>query len=207
MRPAALPHHWRLMAAGAAGLAFGLCLGWLGAGRPVALLAGWCLAAGLWLVLILPVMTRTPAKGLRARTEALDESGLRVLGAVVVALLASLGSIFFALAPQGSSRLAVTLGVATLCLAWFCVHVLFAVHYAHEHYRAGAGIVFPGNEAPDFREFLYFALTVGMTFQVSDATTGTPAVRRLVMWHAVVSFVFNAAILGAAVNLAASLAQ
>jgi uncharacterized membrane protein len=99
------------------------------------------------------------------------------------------------------------LGLGTILLSWFFVHVLFAVHYAHEHCRNNEGIKFPGNDRPDFVEFLYFAFTIGMTFQVSDATTATPEVRRLVVVHALLSFLFNAVIIGAAVNLAATLAR
>jgi uncharacterized membrane protein len=67
------------------------------------------------------------------------------------------------------------------------VHVLFALHY-------------PGHDRPGFGEFLHFAFTVGMAFQVSDATTATAAMRRLVTLHALVSLLFNAVILAAAVD-------
>ena len=46
-----------------------------------------------------------------------------------------------------------------------------------------------------------------MTFQVSDTATQTPAMRRLVLAHAAVAFLFNAVILAAAVNLATALAR
>jgi uncharacterized membrane protein len=202
-----MAHRRRLLLAALIGAAAGVSAFLLGVPGRAAVLGGWCIAAVAWLVLVLPSMGSASARTLRVRTEELDEGGATMLMAVLVALIASLGAVVYALAPQGSSVLMVTLGFVTLALSWLCVHVLFAVHYAHEHCRLGEGVTFPGNDEPDFWEFLYFALTIGMTFQVSDATTTTPRIRRMVIWHAAVSFLFNAAILGAAVNVAATLAQ
>ncbi len=68
------------------------------------------------------------------------------------------------------------------------------------------GLVFPGGDGtPEFTEFLYLAFTIGMTFQVSDVTTGTPRMRRLVLLHGLVAFAFSAMILAATVNIVAGL--
>jgi uncharacterized membrane protein len=68
----------------------------------------------------------------------------------------------------------------------------------------GTGLV-PGNDRPGAGEFLYFALCVGMTCQVSDVTTSSAPMRRLVLLHGLVAFVFNTVILAAAVNIAAGI--
>lgn len=209
MRLVALRHRPRLAAAVATGGLAGIGGALGGMAAPLAVLLGWCATCATWLVLILPAMLRSDAHSLRARTAALDEGGLTVLMVTASAALASLAAVIWALAeaPAPAPFATVALGIGTVLLSWAFVHVLFAVHYAHAHYRGGVGVAFPGNDSPDFVEFLYFAFTVGMTFQVSDATTATPAVRRLVLAHALVSFLFNAVILGAAVNLAAALAR
>ena len=62
-----------------------------------------------------------------------------------------------------------------------------------------------GDVAPRFGEFLYFALTIGMTYQVSDVTTNSGAMRRLVLTHAAIAFVFNTVIIAITVGLVASL--
>jgi len=68
------------------------------------------------------------------------------------------------------------------------------------------GLVFPGGDGkPVITEFLYLAFTIGMTFQVSDVTTSTPRMRRLVLLHGLVGFAFNAMILAATVNIVAGL--
>jgi uncharacterized membrane protein len=95
------------------------------------------------------------------------------------------------------------LGVATITLSWVYLHVLFAAHYAHAYWLAEGGLDFPGGKEPDWLEFLYLSFTVGMTAQVSDVVTSSPAMRRMVLTHALAAFAFNAAILGVAVNLLA----
>jgi uncharacterized membrane protein len=91
-----------------------------------------------------------------------------------------------------------------VALSWAFVHVLLAHHYRHEYWLGGGGgLVFPGADRPGASDFLYLALTVGMTCRVSDVTTDSAAMRRLVLLHGLVSFLFNAVIAGAAVNIAA----
>ena len=65
--------------------------------------------------------------------------------------------------------------------------------------------MFPAEEKPDYWDFAYFSFVIGMTFQVSDvAVTSNRLIRRLVLAHGILSFVFNAAILAVTVNLASS---
>lgn len=101
---------------------------------------------------------------------------------------------------------------ATLLLSWLATHVLFAYRYAHEYYtreegRPGlqGGLDFPGDEKPDYWDFLYFSLVLGMTFQVSDVDITSRLMRRLAMLHGLVSFLFNTVIVALTVNIAAGL--
>jgi uncharacterized membrane protein len=91
-------------------------------------------------------------------------------------------------------------------------HTTFAFRYAHEYYEidaGGVGIVggleFPGEKRPDYLDFLYFALVLGMTFQVSDTDITSREMRRQVLRHALVSFLFGAVILATTVNVIAGL--
>ena len=98
----------------------------------------------------------------------------------------------------------------TVLLSWGFLHVFFAQHYAHDYWLNGRtaqnrSLDFPGNDAPDYLEFLYFSFTVGMTAQVSDVTTRGAGMRRLVLMHGALSFLFNTAVLALGVNLAAGL--
>lgn len=199
-RPALLGGMGVAMAAGA------LAVAWTPPSS--ALLLGWCAGVLAYLVAALRTGFAMSPEEARRRAAALDEGRNAVLGATLAATLVSLGAVVVDLAGARGSPAAPwsgALAVATVVLSWAFVHVLFAHRYAHEHALRG-GLSFPGTGRPDFAEFLYLAFTVGMTAQVSDATTTSAAMRRLVLAHALVAFVFNAAVLAAAVNLAAGLA-
>jgi uncharacterized membrane protein len=109
-------------------------------------------------------------------------------------------------------NLRVILVAATLFVSWLMTHTTFAFRYAHEYYQIdpdGAGIAggleFPGEKRPDYLDFMYFALVLGMTFQVSDVQITGRKFRRLATVHGLLSFLFNTIILALTVNLAAGL--
>ncbi len=99
------------------------------------------------------------------------------------------------------------LAVLAILLAWCHVHALFAQDYAHEYWRRDEGLGFTGGDGtPEFSDFLYVAVTIGTSAQISDTETTTPEMRRLVTLHSLVAFAFNAVILAAGVNVLAGLA-
>jgi uncharacterized membrane protein len=49
------------------------------------------------------------------------------------------------------------------------------------------------------------SFTIGMTFQVSDTNTTSKPVRRIVLHHALLSYLFGAVLLGLAINVIATL--
>jgi uncharacterized membrane protein len=63
---------------------------------------------------------------------------------------------------------------------------------------------FPDDKAPDYWDFTYFSFTIGMCAQVSDVTVSSKTIRRTVLAHSIISFLFNAALLALTVNIAAS---
>ena len=85
--------------------------------------------------------------------------------------------------------------------------MIFALHYMHRHYGASAsapkGLDFPGDAEPCFWDFVYFAYTIGMTFQTSDVALRTTDLRRLATLHALLAFVFNVGVVALSVNLLA----
>ena len=88
----------------------------------------------------------------------------------------------------------------------------FAFRYAHEYYALSddgpavdGGLIFPGEEHPDYLDFLYFALVLGMTFQVSDIAITSRKLRRLAALLGLLGFLFNTVILALTVNIAAGL--
>jgi uncharacterized membrane protein len=168
-------------------------------------LAAWDAGVAVYLAAVF-VLMRSDVGRIRRRAALQDEGRFVILMLVAGAALASLGAIVWQLgAGRMPSHLA--LATATILLSWMFVHVIFALHYAHEFYAAGghgAGLTFPGGEEPDYWDFLYFSLVIGMTSQVSDVAVTGRTIRRTVAAHGVVSFLFNAALIALTVNIAAS---
>jgi len=110
--------------------------------------------------------------------------------------------------PSFAGELHVALCVATVAISWLVTHSAFTLRYAHLYYRDSdgdraddGGIEFPGGEPPDDLDFAYFAFTIGMCFQVSDATISRRQIRRTVLTHAVLSFTYNTVILALVLNV------
>lgn len=179
---------------------------------PTKLLAGWDIGLALYLVLAFSLMARSDVHRLKRRAANQDEGSLAILFLVVAAAIASLGAIFAELGTvNGAARTSaqLLLATATVVMSWAFIHSIFALHYAHEFYGEGrdrkiGGMTFPDDPEPDYWDFTYFAFTIGMCAQVSDVTVSSKSIRRTVLLHSVISFLFNAALLALTVNIAAS---
>jgi uncharacterized membrane protein len=173
------------------------------------LLIGWDLGISLYLAAAAALMAGAEVEHIRRRSAMLDEGRITILVLTVAAALASLAAIALELAAgRASTPDFVRFGLAglTIALSWCFVHTMFALHYAHEFYaedRGAGGLEFPGTDAPDYWDFVYFALVIGMTSQVSDVAVTSKAIRNTVTAHALVAFVFNIALLSLTVNIAA----
>ncbi len=96
--------------------------------------------------------------------------------------------------------------VLSIVLAWATVHTVYALRYAQLYYhRAAGGVDFNDTSAPCYPDFAYLALTIGMTFQVSDTDLTTTTFRRLAIRHALLSYAFGALIIAVTINLIAGL--
>ena len=189
---------------------------------PIRFVIAWDCCAIAFMCLSLTMMARSPEK-LRFRAQIEDPSQWAILGLTVAATLASLLSIGFVLhdAKQQTGWLAiehVVVAGGTILLSWFFAHLLFAIHYAHAYYGddpddedssdgvgVAGGLVFPGEENPDYWDFLYFSFVVGMTCQVSDVQVTGRIMRRLTLSHGIIAFLFNTMILALSINLLAGL--
>src|SRR5438477_7519419 len=176
------------------------------------LLVGWDIGVGLYLVLAFSLMARSDLHRIRRRAANQDEGSIAMLMLTVAAAIASMAAIFAELATEpGVSRQPgqLILATATVVLSWAFIHSIFTLHYAHEFYGEGrdrklGGMSFPDDAEPDYWDFTYFAFTIGMCAQVSDVTVSSKSIRRTVLVHSVISFLFNAALLALTVNIAAS---
>jgi uncharacterized membrane protein len=177
-----------------------------------ALLIGWDVCAGLYLVLSFYLMFKADVHRMRRQAKLQDEGQFTILILTAGAALASLLAIVAHLGTSNGgmrSPADLILAMLTILLSWAFTHTIFALHYAHEYYDEndgkGGGMQFPGDEPePDYWDFMYFSFVIGMCAQVSDVTVSCKPIRRTVFGHSVVSFIFNAALLALTVNIAAS---
>ena len=97
-------------------------------------------------------------------------------------------------------------------LSWLYVHVIFALHYAHEFYSPKdkgkgdqGGLMFPGEDDADYWDFLHFSLIIGVANQTADVQISSRKLRGLATLHCLIAWFFNAVVLALTVNLAAAL--
>jgi uncharacterized membrane protein len=94
------------------------------------------------------------------------------------------------------------LGVIAMIMSWMLLQAGYARRYA-AIYRTNGGLTFPDTDHPAPVEFLYFAVTIGTAFSVSDVLVTTSRMRWHVMVHSAVSFFYNAAVVAFALSLIA----
>src|SRR5262249_2668427 len=104
----------------------------------------------------------------------------------------------------------ILISMGTIILSWIFVHTSFTLHYAHEFYGEGrdrklGGLKFPGDEDPDYWDFLYFSLVIAMTSQVSDVAIESKSIRRVATLHGVLAFFFNLGVLALTINMISNL--
>lgn len=139
-----------------------------------------------------------------AKDNDVNRTAMLVIGAGVSSIV--LLAVTIELANHDGRNIA--LAIATMLLAWLFANILFALHYTHLYWRGEpGGLTFSGNEKgtqpPDYMDFLYFTLSLGMTFQTSDTGIATRELRRVATVHTLLAFLFNMLILALSINIAA----
>lgn len=203
----------RLLVAIAAGFCVGLSLpsAWSTIAR---ILAGWNFVVWSYLILMGWLMLRASHARVRTIAEQEDETAAVVLTILSTAAVLSLAAITVELATLKDLPVGLRLGryaftAATVLGSWCLVGTVFTFHYAHMFYRVAADarpLRFPDNETnPDYWDFLYFSFTIAVAAQTSDVSVMTREMRKVVLAQSVLSFLFNVAILGLSINIAASM--
>jgi uncharacterized membrane protein len=174
------------------------------------LLAGWDVGVICYLLLIYPDISRALVSDIRHRAAIQDEGAVALLLLSPAASIASLAAVVAELGMPGQGWANFAVGMGTILLSWLFLHTIFAFHYAHEYYGEGSddrigGLKFPGLQAPDYWDFLYFSLVIAMTSQVSDVAITSKVIRRVVALHGVLSFFFNVSVLALTVNMVSNL--
>lgn len=164
-----------------------------------ALMAGFDIAAVVFLASLAPLLRSHGAEEMRRHAAENDANRVMLL---IISTVVTL-TILTAVASEMGARGGKLLIVATLVLAWLFSNTVYALHYAHLYYVKGSkgGLGFSGVGNPDYGDFVYFAFTLGMTFQTSDTSVDTQSLRRVVTVHSFAAFVFNIGVLAFTINV------
>lgn len=92
------------------------------------------------------------------------------------------------------------LGVVAMILSWMLLQAGYARRYASMYVRGG-GLTFPSTADPSAVDFLYFSVTIGTAFSVSDVLVTTARMRWHVLVHSTISFFYNAAVVAFALSM------
>jgi len=203
----------RLLIAVGIGLATGAALppDWSAVTRT---LIAWNITVWSYLVLVAWLMMRSTHVQIRRTAEQEDRSASAILAIMTMASVMSLVAIVLeltSLKDLSAARRAVHYGFtgATVVGSWLLVGTLFTFHYARAYYQSPEPqrpLRFPaGDTNPDYWDFLYFSFTIAVAAQTSDVSVMTRSLRKAVLVQSVLSFLFNVAIVGLSINIAAGL--
>jgi uncharacterized membrane protein len=180
-------------------------------------LIGWNTTIWLYLAAATIMILRSEHRDIHRRAALQDEGRHAILALTALASTVSFGAIFAQLAsikelPAADKGLHIALALATIVGSWLFVHLIFALHYAHEFFLVAkpdetgqwhGGIAFPGVKCPDYPDFLYFSYVIGVACATADVNITSSSVRRLALAHCILAFFYNNAVLAMSINIGA----
>lgn len=178
----------------------------------LSMLMGWIGFGLLYLVQSIYTFIKTASHSISKRCIEEDVSSWVLFTLILVTCITALVSISIVMDQRESWKIPAFIGelscILAVGLSWAIVHTAFTFRYAHLYYgeanrlysKHANGLIFPEDEHPDYWDFAYFSFTIGMTFQVSDVVIKAKAIRRLVLLHSIISFLFNTVIIALTIN-------
>jgi uncharacterized membrane protein len=184
-------------------------------------LLAWNAATVLFIALVGWMMARSSLRTIASHASLEDENQWVLLVVGVVAASAAMAAIVSELSIvkdmtglHKAEHIALT--AATILSAWTFIHLLFALHYAHEYYAptrtkddapstTRAGLKFPAEGIPTYGDFAYFSFVIGCACATADVETISRPMRNVALAHGVVAFFFNTIILALTINIGAGL--
>jgi len=181
-----------------------LRLGWRHGG-----LIGFDAGALIFLLSLVPLLNECNSRQMRRHAVENDANRAVLLGIAGAVMLVVLSVIGLELSQKGNPPPGlIGLIVASLAMSWLFTNTVYGLHYAHMYYqghvegdRDCGGIEFPHTPEPHYWDFLYFAFTLGMTFQTSDSAITATRFRRVVTLHSMLGFVFSIGVIAFTINV------
>lgn len=175
------------------------------------LIYSWNFFCFVFLIATWKTLLTTSQSKLQTHSKEQDEGTFLTFVTILVLVCFSLLglTIIFIAEPKAIHEIQLML---SLLLSWVLLHTIFTIKYAHMYYEEDriigvhpGGLQFPNDTEPDYIDFAYFAFVIGMTFQVSDISVTSNRLRRIVLMHSLLSFVFNVIIVSLAISIIANL--
>ena len=178
----------------------------------VAVLGGWDAASAVAIIWVFVATgTKTSAETAGMATKEDDSraaADVLIMSAAVASLVAVGFGLLKAAEAHGASKGIITaIAALSVALAWAAVQATFTLRYARLYYSENGGIDFNEDSAPDYRDFAYLAVTIGMTYQVSDTNLTSKSLRRAATQHALLSYLFGTVIVAMMINVVAGLVR
>jgi uncharacterized membrane protein len=175
-------------------------------------LVGWTVASGTALVWVWRISWRQGSRGTKLLAEAESRSHstdswvmLAAIGSLAGVVVAEIRSS----SRQDSIAVALTvLSVLAVILSWALVNTVFALKYARLYYvdePDTGGIEFRCTDPPTYADFAYLAFTIGMSYAVSDTDVTQTRIRKVIIGHALLSYLFGTGILAVAIGILTNL--
>jgi uncharacterized membrane protein len=184
-------------------------------------LLAWNIATALFIALVGWMMARSSLRSIASHASLEDENQWVLLVVGVIAACAAMAAIVAELSVvrdmtglHKAEHIALT--GTTILSAWIFIHLMFALHYAHEYYAptrtrddppetTRAGLRFPADSAPTYGDFAYFSFVIGCACATADVETISRPMRNVALAHGVIAFFFNTIILALTINIGAGL--
>lgn len=180
---------------------------------PTRIVLGWDIFVAVFLVLAASHFTQADQQDIAADAARQEEGEWTLFALTIIGAIMSFTAIviFSGLAKLKAHHTEyVGLVGLTLAASWLMTQVTFAYRYAHEFYATcptglAGGLKFPGEDHPDYLDFIYFSFVLGMTFQVSDVNITGRKMRRLATLQGLIGYMFNTVVLALTINIAAGI--
>lgn len=177
----------------------------------VRLAISWIIASGLYVLSTFLMMYFSTKENIAHLAEKEDDGAIFILLIILLGSITSLVFIVIIMTDMKSLMVLDTAKVISLVLltyisSWFLIHTAYTLHYAHIYYQdyektKQPPLIFPDTIHPNYIDFLYFSMLIGMTCQTADVNIANSRIRALAMIQGLTAFVFNTTLLVLTINI------
>ena len=175
------------------------------------ILSGWGAFAVVNVLWVLLLIWPMDAAATRSHA-ALEAPGRRVARLISIAgSLVSLGAVLAVIfeaqrAPGAEKYLLAGIAVVSVAASWVLIQLEYVLRYARMYYADPVGgIDFNQQQDPEYTDFVYVSVGLGMTYQISDTNISGNGMRRVVIAQTVLAYLFGTVILASIINLVVGL--